>query len=329
MSIHVSVSAGSRIHIALGDMGFASPRAFGGVGFMLDRAAADVKLSCATATSLEGASGLDRACQAELATLLAALTEVGGKPFRAIIHGHALQHVGLGTKTALKLAIISAYRHLVGLPGGRTEQQLLSGRGGASGIGIHGFFEGGVLWDGGSPAEEVNKLLPSSAKPATSPPILMLRLPFPTSWQVGLYLPDSRLSHGSDERRFFEDNAPIARSDALETMALLHHGILPAFRLRCLELLASSLASISDTGFKQLEIERCGQNVIDLLGNLRAKGYAAGMSSMGPLVYVIFEASDRNAIAELRALSAIHNAQWLGHYNGLNRGASVRRDELA
>lgn len=327
--LSIKVSAGSRIHIALSDMGFASPRAFGGVGFMLDKIAADVELRFAPANSLEGASDLDQACQVELATLLATVAKAGEKPVRAIVHSHAPQHIGLGTKTALKLAIISAYYHLNGLSGGRAEQQSLSGRGGASGIGTHGFFEGGVLWDAGNPSVEIDQLLPSGARPATSLPVLMLRLPFPTSWRVGLCLPSARLSHGSDERHFFEQNAPIARSDALETMALLYHGVLPAFRLECLELLASSLASISRTGFKRLEIERCGKNLIDLLESLRAKGYAAGMSSMGPLVYVIFAADDTDAPAELRALCATHNARWLGCHSGLNRGAKVCRGKSA
>ncbi|MDZ5698697.1 beta-ribofuranosylaminobenzene 5'-phosphate synthase family protein [Chelativorans sp. M5D2P16] len=325
----VRVSAGSRIHIALADMGFASPRAFGGVGFMLDKIAADVELRCAPVVSLEGATDLDKPCQFELTALLETLAEAGKRPVRAIIHSHAIQHIGLGTKTALKLAVISAYHHLVELPGGRAEQQSLSGRGGASGIGIHGFFEGGVLWDAGRPAEEIDHLLPSGARPATSTPVLMLRLTFPTSWRVGLCLPKAELSHGLEEQRFFEENAPIAPGDALETMALLYHGILPAFRLENLKLLASSLASISCKGFKRLEIERCGENVVELLGDLRAKGYAASMSSMGPLVYVIFAASDTRAAAELRALCVAHNAHWLGCHSGLNCGARASRDKFA
>ncbi len=95
----IRVSAGSRIHIALADMGFASPRAFGGVGFMVDKIAADVELRRAPATSLEGVSDLDQKCQVELATLLATVAKAGGKPVQAVVHGHALQHIGLGTKT--------------------------------------------------------------------------------------------------------------------------------------------------------------------------------------------------------------------------------------
>ena len=254
--------------------------------------------------------------------LVASLAEVDGQPVETIVHGHAPQHVGLGTKTALKLAVVSAYHRLVETPTDRAAQQRLSGRGGASGIGIHGFFEGGVLWDVGKPAEAVEALLPSGAGLATSTPTLMMRQAFPSSWRVGLCLPRAQRSHGEDERRFFEANTPIPRDEALETMVLLYHGVLPAFRQADIALLASSLAAVSQTGFKRLEIERCGVPVLKLLGDLGARGYAAGMSSMGPLVYVIFAADDERAPDEIAETCAIHDAEWLGSCCGLNRGAS-------
>src|SRR5690606_33958207 len=166
----------------------------------------------------------------ELAALVASLSEAEGQPFETIVHGHAMQHVGLGTKTALKLAVVSAYHRLLEMCVDRAVQQRLSGRGGASGIGIHGFFEGGVLWDAGKPAQAVEALLPSGAALAKSTPTLMMRQPFPSPWRVGLCLPRAERSHGMDERRFFEAHTPIPRNEALETMALLYHGVLPAFR---------------------------------------------------------------------------------------------------
>lgn len=319
----IRVRAGSRIHIALADMGFASPRAFGGVGFMIDFVAADVELRRAQTTAIVGTANLDEACNSELASLVASLNEADGQPVEMIVHGHAMQHVGLGTKTALKLAVVSAYHRLLETSADRAAQQRLSGRGGASGIGIHGFFEGGVLWDAGKPAEAVKALLPSGAGLAKSTPTLMMRQPFPSSWRVGLCLPPAELSHGEEERRFFETHTPIVRNEALETMALLYHGVLPAFRQADLALLASSLTAVSQTGFKRLEIERCGATAANLLGDLGAKGYAAGMSSMGPLVYVIVSDGDERAADEIAEACAAHDAEWLGTCSGLNRGASI------
>jgi beta-ribofuranosylaminobenzene 5'-phosphate synthase len=321
--LSVRVRAASRIHIALADMGFASPRAFGGVGFMIDRTAADVELRRASKTAFFGTAELDEACNSELEALVTSLAEPDGQPVEAIVHSHALQHTGLGTKTALKLAVVSGYHRLAKTPANRAMQQRLSGRGGASGIGIHGFFKGGVLWDVGKPAEAVEALLPSGAGMATSTPMLMMRQPFPSSWRVGLCLPRAELSHGKDEQRFFEAHTPIPRNDALETMALLYHGVLPAFRQVDLALLASSLTAVSQTGFKRLEVERCGAAVLNLLGALGAKGYAAGMSSMGPLVYVIVAAGSERAPDEIAEACAVHDAEWLGMCGGLNRGACI------
>ncbi|MBW6523276.1 hypothetical protein KZ810_07160 [Sphingomonas sp. RHCKR47] len=321
----VRVRAASRIHISLADMGFASLRAFGGVGFMLNRVAADVELEPAAATALVGADTLDTACQAEVETLLNTLAGAGGRHVQARVHAHAPQHVGLGTKTALKLAVITAHDKLFGTGSTRESQQRLSGRGGASGIGVHGFFEGGVLWDAGQPAATVSSLLPSSCGARAAPPLLMMRQRFPSAWRIVLCLPEAKLSHGADERLFFETQAPILRAEALETMALLHHGILPAFRLADLDLLAESLLRISQVGFKRREIERCGSAVSSFLGDLHAKGYAAGMSSMGPLVYVVIAGNDRASAADIAAIGTRHGAAWLGIHAGQNSGVTVRR----
>lgn len=294
---------------------------------MLNRTAADVELRRAPTNGFVGTSDLDQTCTSELAALVAYLAEADGQPVETIVHGHALQHVGLGTKTALKLAVVAAYKRLVRTPADRDLQQRLSGRGGASGIGIHGFFEGGVLWDAGKPAEAVQALLPSGAGFARSTPMLMMRQPFPSSWLVGLCLPRAARTYGEDERRFFEACTPIPRHEALETMAQLYHGVLPAFRQSDLALLASSLTAVSQTGFKRLEIEHCGAAVMDLLGDLRERGYAAGMSSMGPLIYVVFAAGDERAADEIAARCAVYDAEWLGTCSGLNHGASI--DEVA
>ena len=306
-------------------MGFASPRVFGGVGFMLDRVAADVELAPAVTTTLVGAGRLDAVCQAEVESLLETLAGADGQHARAVVHAHASQHVGLGTKTALKLAVIAAYDHLFGRSRTREDQQRLSSRGGASGIGVHGFFEGGVLWDAGHRAATVSSLLPSSCGAGAAPPVLMMRQCFPSAWRVALCLPEAELSHGADERRFFETQAPIPRLEALETMALLYHGVLPAFRLDDLRLLAESLSGLGQVGFKRREIDRCGDVVSSLLGELHAKGYAAGMSSMGPLVYVVIAGDNPAAAAAVEAIGTAHGAAWLGIHAGQNRAASVRR----
>lgn len=306
-------------------MGFASPRSYGGVGFMIDRVAARVSVRRTDLAAIDGTESLDVDAQRELSDLLLSLVEKSGKGAGLTVRDHGPQHLGLGTKTALKLSIIAGFDDLTGSERDPEKQQVVSGRGGASGIGVHGFYEGGVLWDAGRPRLIEHSLLPSSAFRATSLPLLMLRLPFPDRWRVGLCLPAAAPIHGIDERRFFEQKTPIGAESSLRAMASLYHGVLPAFRSVDLSGLASSLTELAAQGFKRLEIERYDKAVTSLLGHLHRKGFAAGMSSMGPLVYVIFDAEDDVAEVELRAICAAFDTEWLGSYVGLNRGATITR----
>jgi len=136
-------------------------------------------------------------------------------------------------------------------------------------------------------------------------------------------MPAATSIHGIDERRFFEQNAPIETESSLRAMAFLYHGVLPAFRAIDLPRLASALADLAAEGFKRLEIERYGKVVARLLSYLHRKGFAAGMSSMGPLVYVIFDVENNVAETEIRSICSVSDTEWLGSYTGLNRSATL------
>src|SRR6187397_3143910 len=69
--------------------------------------------------------------------------------FRVSLLTDIYEHVGLGTKTAVILGALQAAAIASGYKVSRAELQLLSGRGGASGVGIHAFFIGGLVIDAG------------------------------------------------------------------------------------------------------------------------------------------------------------------------------------
>jgi beta-ribofuranosylaminobenzene 5'-phosphate synthase len=322
----IEVIAGARIHISLADMGFASARAFGGVGFMIDRPKIRIHLQFSRSLEWHGFEALDETAQQECRSLgqgIVAKAETG-----AIIrlHEHTPQHVGLGSKTALRLSLIAGLHALLGIEADRALQQQLSGRGGGSGIGIHGFFEGGVLWDVGHPSGNVETLLPSNASSPHGIPPLMLRCPFQDCWRIGLCLSEGTPICGMEERAFFERETPVDASDALRAMAALYHGVLPAFRLADLNALRSALAALNAVGFKAREIAFRGEPVKSLVGALLDRGYAASMSSMGPLVYAIFEADAAEREEELRSICAHSGAKWLGVARGLNKSARLIRN---
>ena len=151
----------------------------------------------------------------------------------------------------------------------------------------------------------------------------MLRIPFPAQWRVGLCLPEGGPISGPSERAFFEAVSPVGTNEAMRTMAALYHGVLPAFHLRDLKALRAALSSVSATGFKALEINFRGVQVKNLLSALFEGGYAAGMSSLGPLVYVVFDENVEGRVEQLRLLCERNDAKWLGVARGFNQGARV------
>lgn len=97
----VRVSAGSRIHISLADMGRASPRAYGGIGFMVDRVSGVLEIRQSDTPALQ-AGTLDRQTHRELLELVTTLVHGEKAAVSVTVREHAPQHVGFGTKTALK-----------------------------------------------------------------------------------------------------------------------------------------------------------------------------------------------------------------------------------
>jgi beta-ribofuranosylaminobenzene 5'-phosphate synthase len=319
----IEVNAGARIHIALADMALVSPRTFGGVGFMIDFPAVRLQLQTSQFLEWRGIETLDDLAQTECCRLAESIIKTRDVGANITIATHPPQHVGFGTKTALMLSLIAGLHTLIGVKRNHIHEQRISRRGGASGIGVHGFYRGGVIWDAGHPRENVHDLLPSGASAPKNVPPLMLRIPFPTQWRVGLCLPEGGPIAGPIERAFFKAASPVDVNEVMRAMAALYHGVLPAFRLRDLKALRVALSSVSATGFKALEIDLRGVQVTNLLSVLFDGGYAAGMSSLGPLVYVVFDENADGQVEHLRLLCERNDARWLGVARGLNQGARV------
>jgi beta-RFAP synthase len=75
-------------------------------------------------------------------------------------------------------------------------------------------------------------------------------------------------------------------------MALVYHGIAPAILEADLDMLRRSIHDLQGVGFKRREIESTDAHVSDILDAVYAAvpTAAVGMSSMGPLVYVVVAA---------------------------------------
>jgi beta-ribofuranosylaminobenzene 5'-phosphate synthase len=170
------------------------------------------------------------------------------------IDGWIPQHVGLGTKTALLLAMLDAANRALGLALSAPELRALSGRGGTSGVGIHTYFRGGFVLDAGHPQASVSTLAPSSSRVSPSVPLMLTWAPFPERWQVTLMTAAGPRIQGEDELAFFAAATPVSAEQVLRTYALAHHGVAPAFLDEDLECLGSSLRELHQIGFKAHEL---------------------------------------------------------------------------
>lgn len=232
-------------------------------------------------------------------------------------------HRGYGSKTALILAVAVACDALFELGLSEDELRVLSGRGAASGVGVHVFFSGGVVWDCGHRASDVHTLLPSSAGSPAAIPHVLTRFDFPAGWRVALFTMPATGAHGEEELQFFRNNTPIPRLEALETMALVAHGLVPALQLKNYSDLREAMNRLQRVGFKKLEIDQQPRPVRRLLDILYENGIAAGMSSLGPLVFGIYEprSGSEERASEIAKQSGM---EFIGFAQPCNEGHRVR-----
>jgi beta-ribofuranosylaminobenzene 5'-phosphate synthase len=217
--------------------------------------------------------------------------------------------------------MLAAIRSLCDLDISDSNLIALSGRGGASGIGVNAFFSGGFIVDDGQSQSEVADLLPSSSRSPEHMPLPSVRMDFPDEWEIHLLWPPGAETSGDTERRIFRENTPIRQASVHETLANVYHGLVPAFNRKDLALLRESLLAIGKEGFKAIEIGIQAPLVGEILADLLFDGQvAAGMSSMGPLIYAIILRNDHSARQAIALTAARHGVRQSGPYMGANEG---------
>jgi beta-ribofuranosylaminobenzene 5'-phosphate synthase len=322
----VRVIARPRIHVGLVDLGHASSRSFCGIGFAVNARPTVWRVEDNTETLLFGTEGLDAEAKQDLVQLAARLTAVcEERSFTATLESVADQHIGLGTKTTMCLSLISAVNALKNLQLDAASMIALSSRGGASGIGVNLFFDGGIIWDGGHPQRGHGPLMPSGGQSPTNRPPKLSRWSFPDSWEVALMLPAGMRANGEYERRFFQGNTPTPKIEALETMAVMYHAIVPAMVTLDTSLLREGLGKLHNVGFKKLEVQNQAKATQAALTHLfqRTK-IPVGMSSMGPLLYAIISKADNSAVQILIKACREAKVNFLGVFDGWNSAHEIK-----
>lgn len=299
----IRVAARSRLHFGLfclpgpdgeprawGDL---PARHFGGVGLMVDEPGLVLHIERASHWSAEGPSS-ERA-------LHFAETFDASRPCRIVVERCPLEHVGLGVGTQLGLAVawgcsqlsepeaLASHGHLpsLTLPALAKLAQRV-GRGLRSGIGVHGFFDGGFLVEGGKrPGDDIAPLL--------------VRAPFPDDWRVLLAVPAK--SHGLAGRaevRAFGQLPPTPASSTDELCRLVLLGLLPALAERDLPVFGEALYELNRKVGELFSSVQGGVYshplTAEIVAYLRQNGVAGvGQSSWGPTTFAIVRAEQANA----------------------------------
>lgn len=215
----VRIRAPCRVHFGLISMTHRASRAYGGAGITLWHVPTVVHARSSGDQDVT-VDGQDSAIAAEVPELL---ESAGIRGVCVHIEAAAERHIGLGSRTSLNLACIEASMLAIGYSADRECVVRASGRGGASGIGVNSYFEGGVIADVGHAHLGGQTFLPSSHRKPDRAPGKLFRLEWPHIWSIFLVYPRGLQGpHGADEARLFETSTPLCREDCgLTAMALL------------------------------------------------------------------------------------------------------------
>jgi len=271
-----TVITGSRLHFGLlRPPPVGGRRGFGGCGLMVEAPAVSVAVEPAADWSAAGPAA-DRA-------LAVARRVAAGRPHRIVVESCPPEHVGLGAGTQLSLAVARAVAE-ADVP--TADLARLTGRGGRSAIGLHGFERGGFLVDGGK--RDDGDLAP-----------LVARAEFPPEWRVVLIRPPGPADwHGERERDAFAALAAAKADDSLCRLVLV--GMLPALVARDLPAFAEALAEYNARAGEPFRAAQGGAYAAaaaGLIGRVRDRGIiGVGQSSWGPTVFAVVGDADQAAV---------------------------------
>src|SRR4051812_17428413 len=105
----LTVESFPRLHVALIDLGKATRRSYGGVGFVLSDPRVRIRATIASRPTLDDLAELDAGARSDVLNALRRIKrQVGHVDVRIEILHAPPQHVGLGCKTALVVGVVAA-----------------------------------------------------------------------------------------------------------------------------------------------------------------------------------------------------------------------------
>jgi len=283
--VKIKVKTPSRLHFTLIDLNGSLGRIDGGIGVTLNYPNVIIEAENADNIVVVGE-------KRELAESIArkAIDKISpGSGIKIRVESTIPEHVGLGSKTQLSLAIATAINRISGSDFSVRELVRIVNRAGTSGIGVAAFERGGFILDSGhtfGPGKQKERFSPSSASLAPPAPLIM-RQDVPEDWFFVIGIPNvDKGAHGAREVEIFEKFCPVPLREVEKLSHLILMKTLPALMEKDIKTFGNSLYEMQKIGFKKVEVALQDPVIKKLMNFMMAKGaYGSGVSSFGPAVY--------------------------------------------
>lgn len=284
MKQSVTLRSYPRIHLGLLDLSGTYMRVDGGVGISVSAFPLTVTVrESAFNQIISQSADIKRLCQHVLDDMKEMLPPV---PIQIDIVSEGTLHCGLGFATQCIFSVAQALSIFFQIDISKEKLALRLRRGGTSGIGIHAFYHGGFLVDGGHafPGDK-NTLAPTSRCLPKSIPPLIARLPFP-DWLICIAIPKvQKTLSGLSEVAFWDSATPIRKEECHVLCHNLLMGMLPAVATNNFYDFCRSIHISTTAGMKKREIAYWQPAFTQYSTLLIENGWQGiTLSSLGPAV---------------------------------------------
>ena len=284
-----SIEVHPRLHLGLISMHEGGSRKNGGIGFAIEEPTATVHLESDSTVSVADARprplSQDEIRAIEQAAAILAQARSFASGARVRITGAMRTHVGMGSGTGIKLAVLEGLSLLNGASISPSELVVASGRGGTSGIGINTYFHGGAVLDLGIPMDSTG-FRPSSSVSASKRPMALPIAEMP-AWPVVLCVPTGIVPKTHmQEVEFFGRTLPLPAAASFEAAYVALMDIFAALLEKDYAGFCRGIEAIQRTTWKSLEWREYGAPLKTVRSKLMDLGVdCVGMSSLGPMLY--------------------------------------------
>jgi beta-ribofuranosylaminobenzene 5'-phosphate synthase len=300
----VTVQSYPRIHLGLLDLSGTSMRVDGGVGLSVSAFPITVSV-CGNAFTQIISQSVDarRICMHVLTDMKEILPHTC---VQITIKTKGILHCGLGFATQCLFSVAQALLKYFKLDISKEDLAQILHRGGTSGIGVHSFYRGGFLVDGGHAfPKDKDAFAPTSQCHTRSIPPLITWLPFP-NWSICVAIPKAQKPLcGLAEIEFWRTATPVPVEESRILCHNLLMGMLPAIAESDFHNFCYAIQISATNGMKKREIAYW-QPMFGQCSTILEKNGWQGitLSSLGPAIVGFAEHSE----TVMKTRSALENS---------------------